>query len=132
MEIRRVSDEGYESFLREKEYAVILFDATGDVGPGLLIRPRFERAARAFADRVNFGEVDCDEQSRVVTSIPVLNVPTVAYYKGGRLIAALVSAVQDVNARTGAMLDGKRIGRGDGWSADEEGKALFPGHYQKP
>lgn len=127
MGICRLSDERYEPFLREREYAVILFDASWDVGPGSAIQCRFERAARAFAGRVNFGEVDCDEQARVATSIPVVNVPTVAYYKDGQLIAALVSAMQDVTARTQAMLDGKRIGRNDGWNVDDEGKARLPG-----
>ena len=114
MEIRRVSEDDYESFLREKEYAVVLFDAPWDLGPGALIRPLFEKAAGAFGGRVNFGEVNTDEFMRV-RSIPVLNVPTVAYYNAGQLIAALVGAQQDVTARTQAMLDGKRIGRKDGW-----------------
>jgi thioredoxin 1 len=127
MEIRGVSEDEYESFLREKEYAVVLFDAAWDVGPGLAIRPRFERAAREFADRVNFGVIDCDEQVRVAISTAVVNVPTVAYYKGGRLIATLVGGVQDVTARTRAMLDGKRIGHNDGWNIDDEGRTLFPG-----
>jgi hypothetical protein len=61
----------------------------------------------------------------VATSIPILNVPTVAYYKGGRLVAALISAMQDVTARIQAMLDGKSIGRNDGWDIDGEGKAPF-------
>jgi thioredoxin 1 len=127
MEIHRVSEDEYESFLREKEYAVVLFDAPWDVGPGALIRPRFEKAAKAFHGRVNFGEVNCDELVRVARSIRLANVPTVAYYKDGQLLAALVSAQQDVTARTRAMLDGKRIGRRDGWDMDDEAKARSPG-----
>ena len=76
--------------------------------------PLFEEAAEALSSRVNFGEVNTDEFIRV-KSIPIANVPTVAYYKDGQLIAALVGAQQDVTARTQAMLDGKRIGRKDGW-----------------
>ena len=38
MEIRRVSEDEYESFLREKAYTVILFDAPWDIGPGALGR----------------------------------------------------------------------------------------------
>jgi thioredoxin-like negative regulator of GroEL len=114
MAIRRVSEDDYESFLLEKEFAVVLFDAPWDVGPGASIRPPFEAAAEAFSSRVNFGEVNCDEFDRV-KSVPIVNVPTVAYYKGGRLIAAPVGASQDVTARTRAMLEGKRIGRKDGW-----------------
>lgn len=126
MEIRNLSDDEYESFLLEKEYAVVLFDAPWDVGGGAAIRPRFERAASAFADRVNFGEVNCDEQIRVPGTIKIVNVPTVAYYKGGVLVAALIGYAQDVTGRTEAMLNGRRIGYKDRWNLDDEGKTLFP------
>ncbi len=130
MEIRSVSEVGYESFLREKEYAVILFDASWDVGPGAMIRPRFERAAQAFTDRVNFGEANCDELVRLATLIRLENVPAVAYYKVGRLIAVLIGGLQDVTARTRAMLEGRRIGRNDGWNVDDEGKAQLSSQKQ--
>ena len=114
MEICRISENEFEPFLQEKEYTVVLFDAPWDVGPGAIIRPLFEKAAGALNSQVNFGEVNCDEFSRV-KSIPILNVPTVAYYKGRQLIAALIGAQQDVTRRTQAMLDGEQIGRNDGW-----------------
>lgn len=125
--IRRVSEGEYESFLREKEYAVVLFDEPWDDGPGAMIRPRFEEAAKAFNARVSFGEVNCDEFARVARSIQLANVPTVAYYEGSRSIVALIGGRQDVTARPRAMLDGKRIGSKDGWDMDDEGEARSPG-----
>ena len=115
MATREVSEDEYESFLRENEYVVVLFHAPWD-GGGTLIRPRFEKAAEALGGRVHFGEVNVDEATFAAKSIPILNVPTVAYFKDGQLIAALVGATQDVAARTQAVLDGKRIGRNDGWN----------------
>jgi thioredoxin-like negative regulator of GroEL len=123
MEIRKVSGDDYETFLRERQYAVVLFGAPWDVGPGAMIRPRFEKAARIFTDRVNFGEVNCDEFVRVATSLRLANVPGMAYYKNGQPIAVLIGGLQDVAARTQALLNGQRIGPDDGWNTDEEGKA---------
>lgn len=114
MAARKLSDDEYESFLSEKKFAVILFDAPWDVGPGAEIRPRFEKAVALFGERVNFGEINVDESARVAKSIPIVSIPNVAYFKNGRLIAALVGENQDVAARTQAVLDGAPIGRGDG------------------
>jgi hypothetical protein len=87
--IRRISGDEFGPFLRERAYAVVLFDAPWDVGPGSLIRSRFEEAARAFDGRVQFGEVDCDELADVAKAIGLLNVPAVGYFDGGRLIEVL-------------------------------------------
>ena len=77
MEIRRVSEDDYESFLREKEYAVVLFDAPWDLGPGALIRPLFEKAAGAFGGRVNFGEVNSATPLAIMNGWPARFVQVV-------------------------------------------------------
>jgi len=107
MTIPWVTDDNFDAFFLAKTYSVLLFDAPWDVGPGAQIRPRFESAAQTWGGSVNFGRVDCDAQPRLVRSIPICNVPTVAYYKRARLVAALVSASQDVSARVGALIEGR-------------------------
>lgn len=46
-------------------------------------------------------------------SIDVMNVPLVAYYRGGDLVAALVG-YQDIRARVERILHGEHIGYDDG------------------
>ena len=122
----KLSENNYESFLRRMEYTVVLLDASWDVGPGGVIRPRFEEAARAFDGRVGFGEVNCDECVFVARSVGIVSVPTVAYYKGGQLIVALVGSNQNIIARTQAMMDGMWIGRKDGRDWQQVARARFP------
>jgi hypothetical protein len=45
------------------------------------------------------------------------NVPLVAYYRDGRLVAALIGADQDVKARLERVLWGEPIGYNDGTTA---------------
>ena len=47
-------------------------------------------------------------------SLPLGNVPTVAYFRDGRLVAALIGSNQDVTARTQRVLRGEPIGYNDG------------------
>jgi len=108
--ILRVTAESYSRFLIAKPYAVILFDAAWDVGPGAEIRRSFESAAAAIAEHANFGEVNVDDELCLARQIPIINVPTVAYYRDGQLIKALIGANQDVAGRLSALIDGCEIG----------------------
>jgi len=51
--------------------------------------PQFERT-------VSFGYVDCDHEQEYATEIGIVNVPSVAYYKGLDLIGVVVGVQQDV------------------------------------
>jgi thioredoxin-like negative regulator of GroEL len=69
-----------------------------------------EEAERALAERVNFGEVDCDRAPELAKALPVRNVPSVAYYREGKLIATLIGAGQDVKGCLERVLRGEPIG----------------------
>lgn len=64
---------------------------------------------QALADRVNFGEVDCDSDPELAKSIPILNVPAVAYYQGGKLVGAVIGPGQNVQLRLKRLLHGDLI-----------------------
>jgi len=117
--IRRVSGQEYEAFLAERIWAVVLFDAPWDIGPGAMIRPRFERAQRAFGKQASFAQVNCDEEHDLARTLGLLNLPTVAYYRSGVLVAALIGAQQDVRARTSALIYEEPLGRQDGCNNTE-------------
>ncbi|MDR3620979.1 MAG: protein disulfide isomerase family protein [Paludisphaera borealis] len=110
MAIRAISADEFESFLRESEYAVVLFDASWNAASKEEFRPRFEAASETYADRVVFGEIDCDDSVEIARSVPIVNLPTVAYYRRGGLIAALVG-YQNVTSLAQALIEGKPIRR---------------------
>jgi thioredoxin-like negative regulator of GroEL len=87
----------------EKPAAAIHFDAEWDAKYRAVTRSAMAEAEQFLADRVNFGEVDCDTDLELAKSIPILNVPSVAYYRDGKLVAALIGAGQNL----------ERILRGD-------------------
>jgi thioredoxin-like negative regulator of GroEL len=73
--------------------------------------------AKEFPTGVNFGEVDCDADGELAKSIPVLNVPLVAYYRRGQLVAALIGNEQNVLERLRRMMRDESIGYKDGSEA---------------
>jgi thioredoxin-like negative regulator of GroEL len=112
--MRLLTTADFQSFIEAKQAATMRFDAKWDVAHVPVLRRRMAEAEDVLADQVNFGEVDCDADLELAKSIPILNVPTVAYYRNGKLIAALVGAEQDVAARTARALRGEPIGYQDG------------------
>ena len=107
----------FEAFIAAKPVAVIHFDAEWDVGHRPLVRRAMLEAAQVFGDRVNFAEVDVDSEAKLAGSIHLLNVPAVAYFRGGRLVATLIGSNQNVVARVERVLNEEPIGYQDGTSA---------------
>ena len=115
--MRQLSSSQYAAFLSEKRVAAVHFDAAWNVGYRQEMRRRMRDAAEAIGEQANFGEVDCDTEIALARSLPIINVPTVAYYRDGVLVAALIGANQNVKQRVERLLRGDPIGYHDGTDA---------------
>lgn len=115
--VSRLTRETYDTFVQGNEAVVVLFDAPAwDTGGWCIMEPLFSRAAEQLNGIAALGFVDVDgpAEAEVCRSIPIANVPTIAYYLDGRLVAALIGIGQDVVERTRAMMAGDPIGYRDG------------------
>lgn len=110
----QLSSRDFEAFVREKRIAAIHFDAEWDVGHRPTARQKMEKAKALLGDQVNFGEVDCDREMELARSIRLPGVPAIAYYLDGELIAVLLGAQQNVQARLERVIRGEPIGYKDG------------------
>ncbi len=93
--MRLVTQADISSFVADKPLAAIHFDAEWDLHRSVM-RSKMEQAEKCLADVANFGEVDCGRDPELAKSIPILNIPTIAYYREGKLIGAIIGAAQDV------------------------------------
>lgn len=107
--MRLVTQTDIAVFLAEKPAAAIHFDTNWDAKYRAIIRSAMADAERVLADSVNFGEVDCDRDPELAKSIPILNVPSVAYYRDGKLVGALIGAGQNVRVHLDRVLRGDPI-----------------------
>jgi thioredoxin-like negative regulator of GroEL len=114
MSIRQLSSDQYVAFVAEKSVAAVHFDADWDTAYRPPTRQRMREAAEALGERANFAEVGVDAEPDLARSIPLLNIPTVAYYRDGKLVAALIGSGQNVQERVERLLRGESIGYKDG------------------
>lgn len=112
--MRFLSPKDVPAFVAAKPAAALHFDADWDAKYREQVRRSMLEAATAFGEQASFAEIDCDANVKFSNSIPVLNVPLVAYYRDGKLVAALVGADQNVRARIQRVLRGEKIGYNDG------------------
>ncbi len=109
MSRRLLTGTEVEAFITAKPAAAIHFDAEWDTNYRAIVRHKMEEAEHVPGEQVNFGEVDCDLAPELAKSVSVLNVPSVAYYRKGVLIAALVGTEQDVRGGLERILRGEAI-----------------------
>jgi len=115
--MRLLTSDEFSVFVTARPAAAIHFDADWDAAHRAVTRERMLEAEQALGDKANFAEVDCDKELGLAKSIPVANVPLVAYYRYGELVAALIGTGQDVRARLSRVLRGEPIGYKDGTTA---------------
>lgn len=62
-------------------------------GPCRMIGPHVEAMAEEFAGQAVIGKLDVDSNPQVPTNYGVMNIPTVMFFKGGKLVDKIVGAV---------------------------------------
>lgn len=100
----------YQAFLDRSRFVVVLLDAPGWNKSGARMRDVvFPSAAALLGSQATFGFVDIDAEPDVAQAVRLMNVPTVAYYRDGVVVAAWIGANQDVTGRTLALINGLPI-----------------------
>ena len=109
-----ITGNNYQTFINESAFAVVLVDTEWDIRGMAKIQPTFRKAIREYAGVVSFGQLDPEIEVDLAHDFNILNMPTVLYFRKGELVAALVSASQNVSGRVKALIREETIGYHDG------------------
>jgi thioredoxin-like negative regulator of GroEL len=112
--MRQLTFNEFDRFIAAKPVAAIHIDAEWDARYRELTRSKMLEAEQAIGESASLAEIDCDQEPTLAKSIGVGNVPAVAYYRNGELVAVLMGMKQNVRARLERLLRGEAIGRDDG------------------
>lgn len=61
-------------------------------GPCRMVGPYVEELAAAYADQVNIGKMNVDENDEVCAQFGIRNIPTILFFKDGQLVDKQVGA----------------------------------------
>ena len=87
-----ITNENYEALVAESKPMVIDFWAEW-CGPCRTIAPIVEELAEEYADRVNIGKCDVDDNDDLTGKFGIRNIPTVLFIKNGEVMDKSVGAV---------------------------------------
>ena len=101
----KITNENYEALVNDSKPLVIDFWAEW-CGPCRAIAPLVDKFAEEYADKVNIGKCDVDDNDDIVALYRVRNIPTVIFLKGGELVDKHVGAISenDLKAKIEALL----------------------------
>jgi len=58
-----------------------------------MIAPFIDDLAKEYSGKIKIGKLDVDSNSKVVTQYGVMSIPTVIFFKNGKIMSQLVGAV---------------------------------------
>jgi len=87
-----LTDSDFDRFVKENSYVVVDFWAAW-CRPCLAIAPIVEELAKKYAGKVAFAKVNSDENPKKVQEFMIMGIPTILFFKGGKLVDQIVGAM---------------------------------------
>ena len=64
-----------------------------------MITPILEELAKEFDSKIKFGKVNVEESSRTATQYGIMSVPTLIFFRNGKVIEQVVGALNKVELK---------------------------------
>ena len=104
----KVSKASLPELLSRRPFSVVHVDSDWD-GNRDFLAEKIRREEPQFEQTVSFGYVDCDQEQEYAAEIGIVNVPSIAYYKGLKLIGVVIGIQQDVSENIGRVMNGETL-----------------------
>ena len=89
----QMTDANFNELLNSGKPLVIDFWAEW-CGPCRMVAPIIEELAEEYGDRVLIGKMDVDKNDEVCSQFGIRNIPTILFFKNGKLVDKQVGAAQ--------------------------------------
>ena len=101
MSLLHFTDANFKKEVLESDLPVLVdFWATW-CGPCKKIAPLIDELAKEYAGKMKIGKIDVDTNPKIATEYGVMSIPTIIFFKNGRIMNQLFGALnkQDLKRR---------------------------------
>jgi thioredoxin len=91
MTVKDLDDDTFAKFSAENGVALVDIWAPW-CGPCRMVSPIVERLAKKYEGRVGFAKLNSDDASKTAQQLGVMSIPTLLFYKEGKLVDRIVGA----------------------------------------
>ena len=101
MDLVHLTDGNFKKEVLESGLPVLVDFWAPWCGPCKMIGPLIEESAKEFAGKLKVGKVNVDESPAVATQYGIMSIPTLMFFKGGKVMDQSVGALSkpDLNAK---------------------------------
>ena len=93
------TDANFKKEVIESDLPVLIDFWASWCGPCRMIAPHVEELAKEYAGKVKIGKVDVDVNSKVATEYGVMSIPTIIFFKNGKVLNQIVGAVSKLDLK---------------------------------
>jgi thioredoxin 1 len=93
------TDAGFKKEVLESDLPVLVDFWAGWCGPCKMIAPFIDELAKEYAGKIKVGKIDVDNNPKVATQYGVMSIPTVIFFKKGKVMNQLVGAVSKIDLK---------------------------------
>ena len=91
--IKEITDGNFQSEIMDNNGLSMVDFWAAWCGPCRIIAPFVEELATEYAGRVTVGKLDVDHNQRTAAQFGVRSIPTVLFFKDGKVVDTVVGAV---------------------------------------
>lgn len=92
MSIEHFTDANFKKEVLESDLPVLVDFWAAWCGPCKMIAPIIDELAKEYKGKMKIGKVDVDNNSKVATQYAVMSIPTIIFFKKGKIMQQLVGA----------------------------------------
>ncbi|MFA4932836.1 MAG: thioredoxin [Candidatus Omnitrophota bacterium] len=99
MSIQHFTDANFKKEVLDSELPVLVDFWASWCGPCKMIAPFVDDLAKEYSGKMKIGKVDVDANSKVATQYGIMSIPTIIFFKKGKVMSQLVGAVSKLDLK---------------------------------
>jgi len=93
------TDDNFKKEVLESSQLTLVDFWAAWCGPCKMIAPHIDELAKEYAGRVKIGKVDVDTNPRAATEYGVMSIPTIIFFKNGKVFNQIVGAASKLDIK---------------------------------